>query len=113
METTMIRVTVLYANKPGSRFDHDYYREKHMPLVKERLADHCSHYAIDRGLAGATPGSMPPYVASCHLFCDSLQGFYTEFAPHASEILADIANYTDLEPIVQISEIVVGEEGRG
>src|SRR3954454_11443375 len=107
----MIRVSVLYSNKPGVRFDHDYYRDKHMPMVKQRLGSHCSHYAIDKGISGVAPGSAPPYVAACHLFCDSLQGFQTAFGPNAAEILADIANYTDLEPIVQINEIVVGEGG--
>ena len=33
----MIKVSVMYPNKPGARFDHDYYRDKHMPLVKARL----------------------------------------------------------------------------
>ena len=32
----MIKVSVMYPNTPGGRFDHDYYRDKHMPLVKER-----------------------------------------------------------------------------
>ncbi|MFL6551277.1 MAG: EthD family reductase, partial [Povalibacter sp.] len=48
----MIRVSVLYSNKPGVRFDHDYYRDKHMPMVKQRLGSHCSHYAIDKGISG-------------------------------------------------------------
>ena len=33
----MIKVSVMYANAPGERFDHDYYRDKHMPLVKARI----------------------------------------------------------------------------
>jgi len=109
----MIRVSVLYANTPGGRFDHDYYRNTHMPLVKQRLGSHCSHYAIDKGVSGAAPESTAPYVAACHLFCDSVQGFQEAFVAHAAEILADIANYTDLEPIVQISDVIVGEAVAG
>ena len=30
------------------------------------------------------------------------------FGPHAKEIMADIANYTDQSPVIQISEVVVG-----
>ena len=31
------------------------------------------------------------------------------FAPHADAIMGDIPNYTDLTPLVQISEVVVGQ----
>ena len=29
----MIKVSVMYPNRPGARFDHDYYRDKHLPLI--------------------------------------------------------------------------------
>ena len=104
----MIKVSVMYPATPGARFDHDYYRDKHMPLLKERMGDHCRFYTIDRGLAGGAPGTPPTYVAMCHVFCDSVDAFNAGFGPHAKEILGDIANYTDLQPVLQISEVVVG-----
>jgi uncharacterized protein (TIGR02118 family) len=104
----MIKVSVMYPATPGARFDHDYYRDKHMPLVKQRMGEHCRFYTIDRGLAGGAPGTPPTYVAMCHLFCESVESFNTGFGPHAKEIMADIANYTDLQPVLQISEVVVG-----
>lgn len=102
----MIKVTVMYANAPGARFDHDYYRMRHMPLVKERMGANCRYYTIDRGLAGA-PGQPAPYLAMCHIHCDSVDAFQAGFGPHAAEIMADIAHYTDQKPLVQISEVVV------
>jgi uncharacterized protein (TIGR02118 family) len=104
----MIKVSVMYPNTPGARFNHDYYRDVHMPLVKSRMGEHCKYYTVDKGLAGATPGSAATYVAMCHLFCDSVASFEAGFGPHAPEILADIANYTDLSPVIQISDVVVG-----
>lgn len=115
----MIKVSVMYANKVGARFDHAYYRDRHMPLVKARLGDACRFYTVDKGLAGGGPGVPAAYTAMCHIFCDSVEDFQTAFGPHAGEILADIPNYTDLEPVIQISEVVVGpgqddaEAGRG
>jgi uncharacterized protein (TIGR02118 family) len=103
----MIKLTVMYPNTPGARFDHDYYRERHMPLLKARLGDACLYYTIDKGLAGGAPGSAPPYVAMCHVFCESLERFNEAFAPHAKEIVGDIANYTDLQPVMQFSDVVV------
>ena len=103
----MIKVSVMYPHQPGARFDHDYYRDTHMPLAKSRLGAACLYYSVDKGLAGGAPGTTPTYVAMCHFFCDSVASFQAAFGPHAAEILADIANYTDLQPVMQISEVVV------
>jgi len=103
----MIKVSVMYPYTPDARFDHDYYRDKHMPLVKARMGEACLYYTVDKGLSGGAPGTPPEYVAMCHIFSESLEAFQAGFGPHANEIQADIANYTDLKPIKQISEVVV------
>jgi uncharacterized protein (TIGR02118 family) len=105
----MIKVSVLYPNKSGAKFDHNYYRDKHMPLVKARMGASCKYYTVDKGIGGGTPGAPAPYVAMCHIFCDSVEAFESSFGPHAGEIMGDIQNYTDLSPIVQISNIEVGK----
>ena len=104
----MIKVSVMYPNTPGARFDHAYYKDTHMPLLKARMGDACLRYTIDKGLGGGAPGTAATYVAMCHVFCDSVESFEAGFMPHSKEILADIANYTDLAPVIQISEVVVG-----
>jgi uncharacterized protein (TIGR02118 family) len=107
-EHAMIKVSVMYPNKEGARFDHTYYRDKHMPLVKSRMGDACKSYTVDKGLGGGAPGQPATYVGMCHIFCDSIESFQKGFGPHAKEIMADIPNYTDLQPVIQISEVVVG-----
>lgn len=107
----MIKVSVMYPNTPGARFNHDYYRDRHMPLVKARMGARCKYYTVDKGLAGAEPGTPATYVAMCHIFCDSLEAFQAGFGPHAKEILADIPKYTDLSPVIQMSEVVVERSG--
>ena len=104
----MIKVSVMYPYTDGARFDHAYYRDKHMPLLKARMGDACKSYTIDKGLAGGAPGTPPTYVGMCHVFCDSAESFQSAFGPHAKEILGDIKNYTDIAPVLQISEVVVG-----
>ncbi len=103
----MIKVSVMYPHAEGARFDHAYYRDRHLPLVKARLGDALRRYTIDKGLSGGAPGSAPPYVAMCHLYCDSVAAFQQAFGPHADEILADIPNYTDQQPVMVISDVVV------
>ncbi len=103
----MIKFSVMYPNNPGARFDHDYYREKHMPLIKARMGDACRYYTIDKGLAGGAPGAPATYIGMCHVFADSLDAFQKAFGPHAQEIRDDVKNYTNVAPVVQISEVVV------
>jgi uncharacterized protein (TIGR02118 family) len=105
----MIKVSVMYPNKSGARFDHVYYRDKHMPLVQSRLGDACRFYTVDKGLAGGAPGAEPTYVAMCHIFSDSVEAFQAGMGRHGQEIMGDIPNYTDLQPVIQVSEVVVGK----
>ena len=44
----------------------------------------------------------------CHIFVDSLDAFQSGMAKHGKEIMGDIKNYTDIAPVIQISEVVVG-----
>jgi uncharacterized protein (TIGR02118 family) len=103
----MIKVSVIYSNRPGVRFDHEYYRSKHLPLIERRMGAGLKYYTIDKGLSGSTPGVPATYVAACHLLCDSLAEYQASFGPYAQEITGDIANFTDVKPIIQISEVVV------
>jgi uncharacterized protein (TIGR02118 family) len=73
----MVKVSVMYPNGSGVRFDHDYYREKHMPLIERRMHAALKYYTIDRGLRGAQPNVPATYVGMCHLLCDSLEAYHT------------------------------------
>jgi len=103
----MIKVSVMYPNTADAKFDHAYYRDKHMPLVKRLMGDSCKYYTVDKGLAGGAPGAPATYIGMCHLFCDSVESFQAGFGPRAAEIMGDIPNYTNVSPVVQISEVVV------
>lgn len=103
----MIKVSVMYPNGPGARFDHDYYRNKHLPLIKRRMGAGLTYYTIDKGLSGAAPDAPATYIGMCHLLCDSLEAYHAAFDAHAQELNADIPNFTDRTPVVQISEVVV------
>lgn len=102
----MIKLTVMYPTTAGAHFDHEYYRDKHLPLLAARLGDACKGYTISKGVSGGAPGTPPPFVAMCDVLFESLATFETAFAPHAREIRADIPNYTDISPVRQISEVV-------
>lgn len=104
----MIKFNVIYPHKEGARFDHDYYREKHLPMLAKLLGDACISYSIDKGLAGREPGTPPPFFASCSILCESVEKLQSALDPHTQAIRADVKNYTDVAPVVWVSEVVVG-----
>ena len=108
----MIKVNVMYPYAEGARFDHAYYRDRHMPMVKALLGCACAYYTVERGLAGGAPGAPPLFVAACAFVCDSVEAYQAAEQDHRAEILGDIANYTDIAPMIQISEVVVERSDR-
>ena len=78
-----------------------------MPMVKARLGSAYAHYTVEEGVAGRAPGSPPAFVATCAFICDSAEGYEAAIQEHRAEILGDLANYTDIAPVLQFSEVVV------
>ena len=103
----MIKVSILYPNTPGGRFDFDYYLETHMPMSIRLLGARVRGVSVERGIDAVDPGSPPAFVALCHFTCDSRQAFEAAFLPHAAVLQGDMPNYTDIVPVIQFSEIAL------
>lgn len=106
IEKGMIKVTLLYPNGEGNTFDMDYYSNKHMPMVAELLGKSLKSFAIDKGIAGRSPEEPVPYMAIGYLYFDKLSDYQSAFGPVAQKIIGDIPNYTNVQPVLQISEVV-------
>jgi uncharacterized protein (TIGR02118 family) len=103
----MIRIAVIYPDSPGAKFDMAYYTSHHMPMVKRLCGPACKSIAADKGIAGGEPGSKAANMAIGYLTFDTLEAFQSSFGPNAGEILADIPKYTNITPIIQISEVTL------
>ena len=104
----MIKVSILYPNKTGSRFDVEYDLNVHMPLANKLLESAIKAVSVEIGLSGATPNEMPPYAAIVGFTCETVEAFNQAFLAHAAELQADIPKYTDIEPVIQVSVIRIG-----
>ncbi len=103
----MIRVSAFYPAKDGGKFDHEYYAKTHMPLVKARLGGlGLLRLEIDKGLAGGAPGAPAPFVCVGHLYFNSVADFQAAMKAHGAELMGDVPKFTNIQPQVQISEIV-------
>ena len=52
------------------------------------------------------PNAPAPFIASGFIEFDSIADFEKGFEAHGEKILADIPNYTNIQPTVQISDII-------
>jgi uncharacterized protein (TIGR02118 family) len=94
----MIRFSVLYPATEGAAFDHDYYRDLHVPLCIKTWG--LNGAEIDKGVDG-------PYVAAVHFTFASLEALEAaRSAEGSADVLADVKNYTSIAPMLQTSEIV-------
>ena len=105
----MIKISILYPNVSGGRFDFDYYLSKHMPRSIELLGSHPGFrgVTVEQGIGGTEPGSLPKYVAACFYTFDELESFLSAFMPHAAELQGDMPRYTDIPPEIQFNEILI------
>jgi uncharacterized protein (TIGR02118 family) len=101
----MVRVSIFYPSKPGARFDVDYYLNTHMPLAIGTLGSAIKAVSVEIGLLSGQPGQPPPFTAICAFTCDTVEDFTSAFLPNADVLQGDIPNYTDIAPVIQVSEI--------
>jgi uncharacterized protein (TIGR02118 family) len=106
MKKGMTKVSVFYPNTDGKKFNMAYYCESHIPLVSKTLGKALKGESYDQGMGGGAPGTPAPFVAIAHLYFDSMDAFGQAFAAGAPILMADIPNFTNIEPIVQISEVI-------
>ena len=101
-----VKISILYPNEEGKTFDMNYYSNNHMPMVAELFGDALLGYGIEKGISGRTPEEPLPYVATGYFYFDTIEDYGKAFGPNAEQILGDIPNYTNIRPLIQISEIV-------
>ena len=93
-----IKVSVFYPKADGAKFDHDYYKDSHVPLCLKTWG--LDGAEIEKGING-------PYEAAVHFTFESLDAMGAAMGnPGTAEVMADVANYTDITPVMQTSEVV-------
>ncbi len=101
----MIKVAIFYPNGEGKTFDMDYYSTKHMPMAVNLFGDDLKAMSIDKGIANAASDQPLQYVAIGYFFFDSMDAFKNAMGPNQEKLRADVPNYTNIQPVLQISEV--------
>jgi uncharacterized protein (TIGR02118 family) len=98
----MMCATVIYPNQQDAKFDFEYYMKKHIPMVEKLLN---TTIEVMRGLSSPS-GPPVPFVCTARIKINSAQEHSAAMATHGAQILGDIPNYTNIQPLVQIDELV-------
>ena len=100
----MLTIAVFYAKTATARFDIAYYLNTHTP-PRKRLFEpfRMQNLRLLRG-TGSLDGSPAPYEGLAFLDMPLLEGLQHALAQHASQVLGEIPNYTDVQPVIQIIE---------
>jgi uncharacterized protein (TIGR02118 family) len=101
----MVKISIFYPSKPEGHFDVDYYLNTHMPLAIGLLGSAVKAVSVEIGLLAGTPDQPPPFIAICNFTCDTAEAFTDAFLPHAEILQGDIPKYTNIAPVIQVSEI--------
>ena len=102
----MFRVSVMYPNNEGARFDYAYYKNTHMKLVEEAMKPHgLIRFEVDKAVSGGG-GQPAPYIGVGHLYFETADGYDKAIAEKGSQLRGDIPNFTNVTPVRQISEIL-------
>lgn len=102
----MIKVSVMYPNSEGVKFDTAYYKNTHLPMVQKLVGSALKELELDLGVGGRAQGDAAPYVAIAHLKFDDVASFQAAFGPHAATFAADVNNYSNVQGEIQISDLI-------
>jgi uncharacterized protein (TIGR02118 family) len=103
----MIRLTIMYPDAEDAFFDMEYYQNKHIAMLKEKCGDAIKECTVERGLGGAAPGSAALYRVIARISVDSMDDFLCYVAPHDPALAADVPNFTNIKPVIQINEVIL------
>jgi uncharacterized protein (TIGR02118 family) len=101
----MISVNVLYRQTDSTQFNMNYYLDTHMPLVAKLLGPALKGVLVQQGIGGGAPGTPPEFAVITVLRFDSMDSFQAAFAPHAPTVMADIVNFTNVQPSIQFNDV--------
>ena len=104
----MIKVSILYPNEEGKKFDYNYWTTTHLALVQGLLGPKgLVNGEMEKGISGADPNAPADFIAMGHLYFNTVEEVHAAFMEHAGAIMGDLSNYTDIKPQIQISETLL------
>src|SRR5664279_1966470 len=102
----MFRVVIMYSKTVESHFDMNYYLNHHIPMVREIFKNmSLRKIEVDAGISNAFPDQPLLYASISYFYFGKIEDFQQGMATHGGEIIGDMHNYTNVQPLIQIDQI--------
>ena len=93
-------LTILYPNSEGVRWDVEYYRTHHMPLIMKLYGkDAIKRFELRKGATGQAPGSPPAYIGSVNIYINDQGAFDAAGKQHGPTLVKDVPHFSSVMPI--------------
>jgi len=102
----MVQLNIIYPKTENATFDWDYYLNTHMPMSIKLHGPALKGITIAKGIEGIEAAPVV-YVAVTNMLFESVESFLEAFMPHAETLQGDMKNYTNIQPVIQFSEVML------
>ena len=100
----MEQITFIYPNSDGATFDMDYFLNKHIPFAVQSTGA-IKSWTITK-YTYAPDSAKPPFMVQAIATLSSIEAYYAGIKKGNGAVLEDVANYTNVTPIVLHGERV-------
>jgi uncharacterized protein (TIGR02118 family) len=92
-------LTILYPNSDGVRWDVDYYRAHHMPLIMKLYGPRAiKRFELRKGDSGQR-GGKPAYIGTVNIYINEQKAFDEAGKQHGPTLVKDVPNFSSVMPI--------------
>ena len=97
-------ITVLYPAKDNDGFDHEFYKKRHAPLIKDILGPALHKIEVRKG-SSSNDGSPPTYIAVISIWIADWEAYEKAMSTRTQELIDEVPLFTKQMPQVQIDEV--------
>src|SRR5688500_17466040 len=98
-------MTILYPAGSDLKFDADYYRAKHLPLIMKLYTGSLERFELRKVPAAAGGAPQPSFAAAVNIWISELAAFKANNAKHGQQLVDDVKNFTNAQPAIQFDKV--------
>jgi uncharacterized protein (TIGR02118 family) len=93
-------LTIVYPNSEGVRWDVDYYKKGHMPLIMNLYGEKAiRRFELRKGDSGMAPGSKAEFIGSINIYIAHQAAFDAAGKEHGQTLVKDVPNFSSVMPV--------------
>ncbi|MDA8050888.1 MAG: EthD family reductase [Rhodospirillales bacterium] len=97
-------ISVLYPMQDNEDFDFEFYKRRHVPLIRDILGRSLHKIEVRKGHS-SHGGGAPTYVAVISIWIADWEAYEQAMAARTQELLDEVPLFTKVMPIMQIDEV--------